>query len=88
MSAVTVSSGGAGAGDEGPAAIPETGPLAVGGVPAAGPGAGEDGTGLKTGWGVSPERQQAIADTFFDLRLIPKKLNLLHAAPVDLLASR
>lgn len=28
--------------------------------------------------------QQAIADTFFDLRLIPKKLNLLHAAPVDL----
>ncbi len=29
--------------------------------------------------------QQAIADTFFDLKLIPKKLNLLHAAPVDLL---
>ena len=29
--------------------------------------------------------QQAIADTFLDLRLIPKKLNLLHAAPVDLL---
>lgn len=28
--------------------------------------------------------QQAIADTFYDLRLIPKKLNLLHAAPVDL----
>lgn len=28
--------------------------------------------------------QQHIADTFFDLRLIPKKLNLLHAAPVDL----
>ena len=28
--------------------------------------------------------QQAIADTFFDLKLIPKKLNLLHAAPVDL----
>ncbi|MFZ3140768.1 sulfonate ABC transporter substrate-binding protein [Polaromonas sp.] len=28
--------------------------------------------------------QQAIADTFFALKLIPKKLNLLHAAPVDL----
>ena len=28
--------------------------------------------------------QQAIADTFFDLKLIPKKLNVLHAAPVDL----
>ena len=28
--------------------------------------------------------QQAIADTFFDLKLIPKKLNLLHAAPVTL----
>ena len=28
--------------------------------------------------------QQQIADTFFDLKLIPKKLNLLHAAPVDL----
>ena len=29
--------------------------------------------------------QQSIADTFFELKLIPKKLNLLHAAPVDLL---
>lgn len=28
--------------------------------------------------------QQAIADTFFELKLIPKKLNLLHAAPVAL----
>jgi len=28
--------------------------------------------------------QQRIADTFFELKLIPKKLNLLHAAPVDL----
>ncbi len=28
--------------------------------------------------------QQQIADTFFDLKLIPKKLNLLHTAPVDL----
>ena len=28
--------------------------------------------------------QQVIADTFFDLKLIPKKLNLLHAAPVSL----
>ena len=28
--------------------------------------------------------QQAIADAFFDLQLIPKKLNLLHAAPVSL----
>lgn len=29
--------------------------------------------------------QQAIADTFYGLKLIPKKLNLLHAAPVDVL---
>jgi sulfonate transport system substrate-binding protein len=28
--------------------------------------------------------QQAIADTFLDLNLIPKKLNLLDAAPLDL----
>ena len=28
--------------------------------------------------------QQAIADTFFDLKLIPRKLNLRHAAPVNL----
>lgn len=28
--------------------------------------------------------QQQIADTFFELKLIPKKLNLRHAAPVDL----
>ena len=28
--------------------------------------------------------QQVIADTFFELKLIPKKLNLLHAAPVAL----
>jgi len=28
--------------------------------------------------------QQAIADTFFDLKLIPSRLNLLHAAPVAL----
>jgi sulfonate transport system substrate-binding protein len=28
--------------------------------------------------------QQQIADTFFELKLIPKKLNLLHAAPVNL----
>ena len=28
--------------------------------------------------------QQSIADTFFELKLIPKKLNLLHAAPVNL----
>ena len=28
--------------------------------------------------------QQVIADTFFELKLIPRKLNLLHAAPVDL----
>jgi sulfonate transport system substrate-binding protein len=30
------------------------------------------------------EEQQSIADTFFELKLIPKKLNLLHAAPVNL----
>ena len=29
--------------------------------------------------------QQQIADTFHALKLIPRKLNLLHAAPVDLL---
>jgi sulfonate transport system substrate-binding protein len=29
--------------------------------------------------------QQSIADTFFELKLIPKKLNLLHAAPVSLI---
>jgi sulfonate transport system substrate-binding protein len=28
--------------------------------------------------------QQVIADTFFDLKLIPKKLNVLYAAPVSL----
>lgn len=28
--------------------------------------------------------QQQIADTFHELKLIPRKLNLLHAAPVDL----
>lgn len=28
--------------------------------------------------------QQQIADTFYELKLIPKKLNLLHAAPVNL----
>jgi sulfonate transport system substrate-binding protein len=28
--------------------------------------------------------QQSIADTFYELKLIPKKLNLLHAAPVNL----
>ena len=28
--------------------------------------------------------QQVIADTFFELKLIPKKLNMLHAAPVNL----
>ncbi|WP_027016325.1 aliphatic sulfonate ABC transporter substrate-binding protein [Comamonas composti] len=27
--------------------------------------------------------QQGIADTFYELRLIPRKLNLLHAAPVQ-----
>ncbi|MDR0226304.1 MAG: sulfonate ABC transporter substrate-binding protein [Burkholderiaceae bacterium] len=31
--------------------------------------------------------QQQIADTFFELKLIPRKLNLLHAAPVDLAAA-
>lgn len=30
------------------------------------------------------QEQQNIADTFFELKLIPKKLNLLHAAPVNL----
>lgn len=30
------------------------------------------------------EEQQHIADTFYDLKLIPRKLNLLYAAPVGL----
>ncbi len=30
------------------------------------------------------QEQQVIADTFFELKLIPKRLNILHAAPVDL----
>ena len=44
----------------------------------------------RSGYGttfVTPEilaEQQVIADTFFELKLIPKKLNLLHAAPVNL----
>lgn len=44
----------------------------------------------RAGYGTKPvtreilAEQQAIADTFFELKLIPKKLNLLHAAPVDL----
>lgn len=36
---------------------------------------------------VTPEilaEQQAIADTFFELKLLPKPLNLRHAAPVNL----
>ncbi len=44
----------------------------------------------RAGYGTAPvtqailEEQQSIADTFFELKLIPKKLNLLHAAPVSL----
>jgi len=44
----------------------------------------------RTDYGTAPvtrqilAEQQVIADTFFELKLIPKKLNLLHAAPVDL----
>lgn len=44
----------------------------------------------RTTFGVVPvngpvlAEQQAIADAFFDLKLIPKPLNLLHAAPVSL----
>ncbi len=44
----------------------------------------------RVGYGTVPvtseilAEQQVIADTFFELKLIPKKLNLLHAAPVDL----
>jgi sulfonate transport system substrate-binding protein len=44
----------------------------------------------RAGYGTAPvtreilAEQQLIADTFFELKLIPKKLNLLHAAPVDL----
>ena len=44
----------------------------------------------RAGYGTAPvtrevlAEQQVIADTFFELKLIPKKLNLLHAAPVSL----
>jgi len=44
----------------------------------------------RSDFGVAPvnsailAEQQRIADTFFELKLIPRKLNLLHAAPVDL----
>jgi sulfonate transport system substrate-binding protein len=44
----------------------------------------------RSGYGTTPvnstilDEQQSIADTFFELKLIPKKLNLLHAAPVNL----
>ncbi len=44
----------------------------------------------RVGYGTRPvtreilAEQQAIADTFFDLKLIPKKLDLLQAAPLDL----
>jgi len=44
----------------------------------------------RAGYGTAPvtrevlAEQQVIADTFFELKLIPKKLNLLHAAPVNL----
>jgi len=45
----------------------------------------------RTAYGTAPvtreilAEQQVIADTFFELKLIPKKLNLLHAAPVGLI---
>ena len=44
----------------------------------------------RAGYGTAPvtrevlAEQQVIADTFFELKLIPKKLNLLHTAPVNL----
>lgn len=44
----------------------------------------------RTSFGVVPvggdvlAEQQAIADSFFDLKLIPRKLNLRHAAPINL----
>ena len=44
----------------------------------------------RTSFGVVPvtgellAEQQAIADTFFDLKLIPRPLKLRHAAPVNL----
>ena len=44
----------------------------------------------RAGYGTAPvtrevlAEQQVISDTFFELKLIPKKLNLLHAAPVSL----
>jgi sulfonate transport system substrate-binding protein len=44
----------------------------------------------RTAFGTAPvtreilAEQQVIADTFFELKLIPKKLKLLHAAPVAL----
>ncbi len=44
----------------------------------------------RQGYGAQPltpavvQAQQKIADTFTELKLIPKRLNILHAAPVDL----
>lgn len=34
--------------------------------------------------GELPSGQQAIADTFFPLKLLPRTLNLLDAAPLNL----
>ena len=66
MSVVTVSSGGSGTKKQVPPAAP----------------AAEGGTGLKPGWGVSPERQQAIVDTMSHLaplsgRLSPAQLRAI-----------
>jgi rhodanese-related sulfurtransferase/predicted metal-dependent enzyme (double-stranded beta helix superfamily) len=90
VSVITVSSGGAGAKDEGPGAFPGTGPLAASGALAAGPDAGEDGTGLKPGWGVSPERQQAIADAMSSLAPVTGRLSpaQLRAVTVELSGRR
>jgi rhodanese-related sulfurtransferase/predicted metal-dependent enzyme (double-stranded beta helix superfamily) len=81
VSVATVSPGGSGAEDS------------AGQDPAQGARArteGEAGTGLKPGWGVSPERQRAIVDTMHDLvppsgRLSPAQL---RAVTVELSARR
>jgi rhodanese-related sulfurtransferase/predicted metal-dependent enzyme (double-stranded beta helix superfamily) len=90
VSVVTVSSSGAGAEDERPRAFPETGPSGAGGALVAGPEAGEDGSGLKPGWGVSPERQQAIADTMSSLVPVTGRLSpaQLRAVTVELSGRR
>jgi rhodanese-related sulfurtransferase/quercetin dioxygenase-like cupin family protein len=89
VAAVTVSSGGISAEKHG-AGVESRGAKSVddsadGCDPAGHGAAGQGGAGLKAGWGVSPERQQAIADAIRDLapasgRLSPGQLRAVTVA--------